>query len=363
MGSSHSTNQSINCGLVDGDTTSEFCRSGSADDETTLPNFASSEGTSEGSETNDPPQKLPCVDQTHSRHSAILIFDLDDTLIPTEWIRSSFAVQKHKHATTDEVYQAIRGELERLTSNKLTPFILNTLKRAKKWSETVVIVTNARSVRWLSAMKSLFPEVVQLLQDENIPIIRSCPTGEEPSIHEAPAYFSYWMNAKKTKFLEVIRNHLQVNCISPRRTVDLISIGDNDFEEYAALRAAHELPNVRLAKVVKCRSGLEPLPFLHREKENPLTLAHDQPEAALGKGVPAVLPMLQHFSRCWVLSPHRRFWHCEDLETQWSSLRVLQLVELRDSRTMHQLPIDTRRIILAFWSLLTFLLSDAERKR
>lgn len=105
MGSSHSTNQSINCGLVDGDTTSEFCRSGSADDETTLPNFASSEGTSEGSETNDPPQKLPCVDQTHSRHSAILIFDLDDTLIPTEWIRSSFAVQKHKHATTDEVYQ------------------------------------------------------------------------------------------------------------------------------------------------------------------------------------------------------------------------------------------------------------------
>lgn len=45
-------------------------------------------------------------------------------------------------------------------------------------------------------MKSLFPEVVQLLQDESIPIIRSCPVGEEPSIHEAPAYFSYWMNAK-----------------------------------------------------------------------------------------------------------------------------------------------------------------------
>ena len=45
-------------------------------------------------------------------------------------------------------------------------------------------------------MKSLFPEVVKLLHDENIPIIRSCPVGEEPSINEAPAYFAYWMNAK-----------------------------------------------------------------------------------------------------------------------------------------------------------------------
>ncbi|CDI82327.1 hypothetical protein, conserved [Eimeria praecox] len=258
MGSSHSTksvgtleDESVNCGLVDGDTASEFSKSGSADEETALPNyFVSSEGTSEEFETNETPQKLPCTDEKHSRHSAILIFDLDDTLIPTEWIRSSFAAQKHKHATTDEVYQAIRGELGRLTSNKLTPIILGTLRRAKQWSETVVIVTNARSVRWLSAMKSLFPEVVQLLQDENIPIIRSCPTGEEPSIHEAPAYFSYWMNAKKTKFLEVIRQHFQDNDISPKRTVDLISIGDNDFEEYAALRAAHELPTVRLAKVV-----------------------------------------------------------------------------------------------------------------
>ncbi|CDJ48511.1 hypothetical protein, conserved [Eimeria brunetti] len=252
MGSSQSTkcvgtseDPSLKCGFVDGDTATEFSsRSASADEETAAPNFfVSSEATSEASEFNESPQKQSWREQNHSRHSAILIFDLDDTLIPTEWIRSTFAAQKHKHATTDEVYQAIRTELERLTSNKLTPIILGTLKRAKKWSETVVIVTNARSVRWLSAMKSLFPEVVQLLQDENIPIIRSCPTGEEPSIHEAPAYFSYWMNAKKTKFLEVIRQHFHDNCISPQRTVDLISIGDNDFEEYAALRKKENAVN------------------------------------------------------------------------------------------------------------------------
>ncbi|CDJ36021.1 uncharacterized protein EMH_0056260 [Eimeria mitis] len=297
MGSSQSTKsaeaseeQRIKCGSVSDDTKPALSTSGSADEETGFTNFVSSEGTSEEYETRISPQKLTWSDQQHSRHSAILIFDLDDTLIPTEWIRSTFAAEKHKYATNEEVYQAIKEELERLTSNKLTPSILGTLKRAKKWSETVVIVTNARSVRWLSAMKSLFPEVVQLLHDENIPIIRSCPTGEEPSIHEAPAYFSYWMNAKKTKFLEVIRQHFQVNCISPRRTVDLISIGDNDFEEYAALRAAHELPTVRLAKVVKCRSGLEPQSFLHREKENSVTPICHKSQMEFGEARPVALP-------------------------------------------------------------------------
>ncbi|CDJ41310.1 hypothetical protein, conserved [Eimeria tenella] len=283
MGSSHSTklagpieDQVIACDFTDDDTSQDLSSSGSADEETVLPTFSvsSSEGLSESSEASSFTHKMTCSGHKNPRHSAILIFDLDDTLIPTEWIRSAFAAQKHKHATTDEVYQAIKKELERITSNKLTPIILSTLKRAKKWSETVAIVTNARSVRWLSAMKSLFPEVVQLLQDESIPIIRSCPVGEEPSIHEAPAYFSYWMNAKKTKFLEVIHQHCKEKSIAPSRTIDLISIGDNDFEEYAALRAAHELSTVRLAKVVRCRSGLEPQSFLHQLKEISLAIDH-----------------------------------------------------------------------------------------
>ncbi|KAL8435657.1 hypothetical protein ACSSS7_002318 [Eimeria intestinalis] len=180
------------------DTSPEHSSPSTAEDCTSLSESALSTpaGISEASDVSALAQLSVCGNPHPSRHSAILIFDLDDTLIPTEWIRSSFAAQKHKHATADEVYQAIKREFDRLTSNELTPHILSTLKGAKKWSETVVIVTNARSIRWLSAMKSLFPEVVQLLDDEDIPIIRSCPVGEEPSIHEAPAYFAYWMNAK-----------------------------------------------------------------------------------------------------------------------------------------------------------------------
>ncbi|KAL8450800.1 hypothetical protein Emag_003088 [Eimeria magna] len=267
--------------VAEDDTTPEHSSSSTVEDCASLSESALSTppGISEVSDVSSQAQLSVCGSPHPSRNSAILIFDLDDTLIPTEWIRSSFAAQKHKHATADEVYQskcasaqAIKREFDRLTSNELTPHILSTLKGAKKWSETVVIVTNARSIRWLSAMKSLFPEVVQLLDDEDIPIIRSCPVGEEPSIHEAPAYFAYWMNAKKTKFLEVIRQHCKTKCPSPTAPVDLVSIGDNDFEEYAALRAAHELPTVRLAKVVRCRSGLEPRSFLHQLKDIALAI-------------------------------------------------------------------------------------------
>lgn len=91
--------------------------------------------------------------------------------------------------------KAIIDEINDRTHNKLTPTIVNILKKAKAGSDTVVIVTNARSDRWLCVLRSLFPDVVQLLEEENIPIIRSCPIGEEPDF-DAPDYFSYWMNAK-----------------------------------------------------------------------------------------------------------------------------------------------------------------------
>lgn len=41
------------------------------------------------------------------RHSTIIIFDLDDTLIPTQWIKEAFAVQKKPQYTAEDVYQVI----------------------------------------------------------------------------------------------------------------------------------------------------------------------------------------------------------------------------------------------------------------
>ncbi|KAL8454563.1 hypothetical protein Emed_000284 [Eimeria media] len=166
MGSAQSTkavdaaaDRVSNGDVTEDETTPEHSSSSSVEDCTSLSESAISTpaGISEASDVSAQGQLSVCGSPHPSRHSAILIFDLDDTLIPTEWIRSSFAAQKHKHATADEVYQ--------------------------------------------------------LLDDEDIPIIRSCPVGEEPSIHEAPAYFAYWMNAKQLKDIA-----LAIDCLFEEAT-------------------------------------------------------------------------------------------------------------------------------------------------
>ncbi|EPR57612.1 hypothetical protein TGPRC2_293720 [Toxoplasma gondii TgCatPRC2] len=206
---------------------------------------------------------LPLSPKSVDRTSTVFIFDLDDTLIPTEWIRSSYAAQKEDGRTAAEVYQAILQEINVRTRNELVPHILKALRKAKSLCNTVAIVTNARSPRWLGVFESMFPEVIQLLNEEDIPIIRSCPQGREPNIYESSAYFSYWMNAKKRKFEEVIRRHREKMPGTGLKRVDLISIGDNDFEEFAATNLAVESPqSVRFAKVVRCRPGLAPEHFL-----------------------------------------------------------------------------------------------------
>lgn len=52
-----------------------------------------------------PAPTLGSIDRT----SSVFIFDLDDTLIPTEWIRSSYAAQKDDSRSPDEVYQVSRS--------------------------------------------------------------------------------------------------------------------------------------------------------------------------------------------------------------------------------------------------------------
>ena len=92
--------------------------------------------------------------------------------------------------------QVILEELNARTKHSLIPTVVKALRKAKSISNTVAIVTNARSARWLSVFESMFPEVVALLQEEGIPLIRSCPEGSEPNISRSTEYFFYWMNAK-----------------------------------------------------------------------------------------------------------------------------------------------------------------------
>lgn len=210
-------------------------------------------------------ESLRVLLQGVNRNSLIFIFDLDDTLIPTEWIRSTYSSMKNVGRNGLDSYKVILDELNARTKNSLIPTVVKALRKARSISSTVAIVTNARSARWLSVFESMFPEIVALLQEENIPLIRSCPEGSEPNISRSTEYFFYWMNAKKAKFQGVVDDHLRK--LPFARKVDIVSVGDNDFEEYAAMDLAQKAEQIRLAKIIRCRTGLGPEQFIAQLQE------------------------------------------------------------------------------------------------
>eukprot|EP00922_Rhytidocystis_sp_ex-Travisia-forbesii_P005051 GHVS01007379.1.p1 GENE.GHVS01007379.1~~GHVS01007379.1.p1 ORF type:complete len:173 (-),score=44.55 GHVS01007379.1:215-733(-) len=62
--------------------------------------------------------------------SVVSIFDLDDTLIPTDWIRSAYADRKHHGRVGWGSYCTIREELDSRTNGSLVPLICSILRKA-----------------------------------------------------------------------------------------------------------------------------------------------------------------------------------------------------------------------------------------
>ncbi|KAL7066288.1 hypothetical protein ACR3K2_32730 [Cryptosporidium serpentis] len=237
----------------------------------------------------------------NSYRRTIAIFDLDDTLIPTDWIRNTYANLRYNKSTSHlfnydisgdsisdclkqgNIYQYIRMQIDQMANNQLIPSIIKIIRLARKQFVDVAIVTNARSTGWLKVIEMMFPEILLALKDLNIPIIRTNPGSGEPDIEDTENYFNYWMMAKKNEFEKIVNKwsipkvyskvKTNSNDISKKKDIDysiynkkldIMSIGDNDFEEFAAIHLATVDKAVNLAKIVRCTSGLPPKDFLYQ---------------------------------------------------------------------------------------------------
>ncbi|KAJ1611156.1 membrane associated protein [Cryptosporidium canis] len=198
--------------------------------------------------------------------NTVAIFDLDDTLIPTDWIRDTYSRIRQNPTlsylfsnSSSSVYQYIRMQIDQQVNYQLVPNIIRILAHAKSTFLDVAIVTNARSTGWLKVIESMFPELANALGELGIPIIRTNPTGKEPEIEDGDKYFNYWMLAKKCEFEKIVSRWTSG---ADHMKVDLMSIGDNDFEECAAAHLAAVDKAVRYSKIIRCTSGLSPKAFI-----------------------------------------------------------------------------------------------------
>lgn len=178
---------------------------------------------------------------------SIAFFDLDDTLIPTDWVRRAFGTTGRRRvpatappppwyssglrrflaaeaglepppppvtiaeALSPAAQAVVREELERLGGADFDERAAALVEAACRVFGVVVIVTNARSSAWLQIASSLFPRFKSQLRRFSVPILRAATTDGAPTSFGTPEeYFHYWTQLKKVQFGRVIASALQL---------------------------------------------------------------------------------------------------------------------------------------------------------
>ncbi|SOV21159.1 conserved Plasmodium protein, unknown function [Plasmodium sp. DRC-Itaito] len=185
----------------------------------------------------------------------VLIFDLDDTLIPTCWIRS-YLYSKHRINYQKKTLSELKRDI-RLNKNCNIEFTLCSLIHlAISLCHTVCIVTNARSDKWINTVKWLFPSFSKFLDKLQIPIIRT-DQRNDPSSIKVFEYFRFWMDAKKKKFDQIMKQHCSIYNEYITNNINFISVGDTRFEEVATYELHLNNKNlIKKAFNIRVQSGL-----------------------------------------------------------------------------------------------------------
>ncbi|VWU49592.1 conserved protein, unknown function [Hepatocystis sp. ex Piliocolobus tephrosceles] len=194
----------------------------------------------------------------------VIIFDLDDTLIPTCWLRSIILYKNNYNY--EETIIELKKEIKLNKEYDIELTACSVIKLAMSLSHTVCIVTNARSDRWVNTVRCLFPQLSKLLDDMHIPIIRTDQFNEPPSSN-VMQYFRFWMNAKKKKFDEILKRHQYLYQEQLKTKIDFISLGDTEFEEVATNEL--QMVNKHIIKKafnIQVKSGLSAADFVGQLK-------------------------------------------------------------------------------------------------
>lgn len=123
----------------------------------------------------------------------VIIFDLDDTLIPTCWIRDRLTSKYN--LSYEQSLKEVKKEIQTNKNYNFESSVCSVIRLSMSISSGVFIVTNARSDKWIETVRWLFPQFSKVLDEYNIPIIRT-DQHMEPSPLKMYEYFRYWMNAK-----------------------------------------------------------------------------------------------------------------------------------------------------------------------
>jgi hypothetical protein len=157
----------------------------------------------------------------------ILIFDWDDTILPSAWVQSQGLRLDEESKVSDSQRQQL---------NEVAESVSETLRLAKTLG-IVILVTNAER-GWIElSCRKFLPTVYPIL--ENVKLLSARTTYESPTLASP-------LDWKLCAFeSEIYRVFGQDVVIAAARRKNVLSLGDSMHEREALLRATASLPNCR----------------------------------------------------------------------------------------------------------------------
>ncbi|CAD7939593.1 unnamed protein product [Amoebophrya sp. A120] len=170
-----------------------------------------------------------------AKDQTILVFDWDDTLFPTSWVRHYMNLH-WKYPLAEQRISAIQKRKIKVAldelANEVEQFLLAAMQRGR-----VVIVTLAR-VPWVRlSCDNFFPKVGKLLQEQNIKIVyaQELIHGDAELSNQIPSDAAgqerYWTAKKQLAIQREVE--FFYSQYPGQSWKNVISIGDSDFERKA----------------------------------------------------------------------------------------------------------------------------------
>jgi len=175
----------------------------------------------------------------------IIIFDWDDTLFPTTWVRH----EKGLHWRFPLDKQTNFSQEERTTIRKQLLSLENYVQRVLKLALTlghVVVVTLARHPWVHLSCDNFFPEIGEFLRQHNINVVYAQDLrnddGKQKDYNKQKFASDmeaekYWTEKKQTAIMQEISKFYKQSQSSWKNT---ISLGDSDFERFATLHSMED---------------------------------------------------------------------------------------------------------------------------
>jgi len=193
------------------------------EDAESVPSTAELGSSGDSSESDSSDEEDDQLSPAFATEDTILIFDWDDTVLPSTWIQEQGLRLDDDCIPTD-------GQLSQL--NTMAQFAMTTLQVAKRHGK-VVLVTNAER-GWIElSCQKFMPLLYPLL--ENVKILSARSTYEQQGI-ASPFEWKYLaFESEITEFYNLLA--------SDHRKKNVISFGDSAHEREALIRVTERMPN------------------------------------------------------------------------------------------------------------------------